>query len=93
MPLRLVEPGSVKATVTDSNVYADPGSSWEMKAARPRRRSTVEMIWIREFRRDPEARSSERCSGSSGKPIFGRYARDTLENLHKLERSDQLPSR
>lgn len=44
-------PGAVTATVTDSNVYAVPGSSWEIRANAQGSGSEVEMVWIREFRR------------------------------------------
>src|ERR1700758_2689941 len=47
------EPGRVTATVTDSNVYAHPGSSWQLTAAPAARGSRVEMVWQRTFRRNP----------------------------------------
>ena len=89
------QPGSVKATVTDSNVYAVARSSWELKALETPEGSRIEMIWIREFKRGPRGAIFGTLFRLVGKPIFGRYARDTLENLHKRERpgSDQLPSR
>jgi len=50
------QPGLVTATVTDSNVYAFPGSSWEMRATQANGGSRVEMIWAREFARRPRGR-------------------------------------
>src|SRR5438105_11849442 len=47
------QPGVVTATVTDSNVYAVPGSSWEVTAAPSGTGSRVEMTWVRGFRDDP----------------------------------------
>ena len=44
------QPGSVTAPVTDSNVYAFPASSWEIKATPTENGSNVEMIWVREFK-------------------------------------------
>jgi len=46
-------PGSVTATVTSSNVYAVPGSTWEITATAHDTGSTVEMIWVRCFKRRP----------------------------------------
>src|SRR5437868_545732 len=50
------QPGSVTAVVTDSNVYAFPGSSWEIKATPKNGGSRVEMMWVREFKRSPKGR-------------------------------------
>jgi hypothetical protein len=83
------QPGSVKATVTDSNVYAVPGSSWELRATPTADGSRVEMIWVREFRRAPRGAIFGTLFRLVGKPIFRRYARDTLENLHKLEKASR----
>ena len=44
------QPGSVIATVTASNVYAVPGSSWQLRATPDGDGSRVEMIWTREFK-------------------------------------------
>src|SRR5690242_11290623 len=44
------KPGSVLATVTDSNVYEPHGSSWELRATPAKTGSNVEMIWIRNFK-------------------------------------------
>src|SRR5204862_3199895 len=40
------KPGSVIATVTDSNVYAIPGSSWELRATPESDGSRVGRSWI-----------------------------------------------
>jgi len=79
------QPGSVIATVTDSNVYGVPGSSWELRATRDGNQSRVEMIWVREFRRGARGAIFGTLFRLVGKPIFARYVRDTLENLRKLE--------
>src|SRR5215813_12044700 len=39
------QPGSVTATVTNSNVYAIPGSSWTITAAARDDATDVELIW------------------------------------------------
>lgn len=79
-------PGSVTATVTDSNVYAVPGSSWEMKATPSDGGGTrVEMIWIREFRPNARGRIFGTAFRVMGQRIFNRYGRDVVANLEKVE--------
>src|SRR5438094_5011153 len=79
------QPGSVVATVTDSNVYALPGSSWEIRATPSERGSRVEMIWVRRFRRSPRGRFFGTLFRLVGKPLFGWDARRVLRNLERLE--------
>ena len=79
------QPGLVTATVTDSNVYAFPGSSWEMRATQANGGSRVEMIWAREFARRPRGRFFGFLFGRLGSRIFDKYARDVLENIEKLQ--------
>jgi len=83
------QPGSVKATVTSSNVYAAHGSSWELRATPADAGSRVEMIWVREFTRSARGRVFGTLFRLIGKPIFRRYARDTLKNLRQLEQPGQ----
>ena len=78
-------PGSVVATVTDSNVYAIPGSSWEITAVPRNEGSQVEMVWIREFKRNGKGTVFGTLFRLGGKPIFGRYARKVLKNIERLE--------
>lgn len=80
------QPGSVTATVTDSNVYAVPGSLWEIRAsAKEDGGSRVEMVWTREFRSGPRGAFFGFFFGRLGDRIFGKYARDMLANLEILE--------
>jgi Polyketide cyclase / dehydrase and lipid transport len=79
------QPGSVTATVKDSNVYAVPGSSWDIKATSNETGSRVEMTWVREFRRGPRGRIFGTAFRLFGNRLFDKYARDILENLEKLE--------
>lgn len=58
------QPGSVTAPVTDSNIYAFPGSIRELKAAPTDSSSQVEMIWVREFEPGPRGRLFGTLSGS-----------------------------
>ncbi|MGH2974245.1 MAG: SRPBCC family protein [Solirubrobacterales bacterium] len=78
-------PGSVKALVTDSNVYDPVGSYWEIKATPDSAGSRVEMIWAREFRSGPRGRFFGFLFGKLGARIFNKYAKDVLENLEKLK--------
>ncbi|MEK6250466.1 MAG: hypothetical protein AABM43_00760 [Actinomycetota bacterium] len=80
------QPGSVKATVTDSNVYEPGSSSWEIKATPKDGGSQVEMIWVRNFR----GNLFGTLFRSVGKPIFGRDARHMLRNLEKIEESEKV---
>ena len=79
------QPGSVTATVSSSNVYAAQSSSWELRATPTDLGSQVEMIWVREFTPSMRGRVFGTLFRLIGKPIFRRYARDTLENLRRLE--------
>jgi len=78
-------PGSVTATVKESNVYAVPGSSWEIKATPKDGGSRVEMVWIREFRRNARGRAFGSAFRLLGNRIFNKYGRDILRNLEKIE--------
>jgi hypothetical protein len=79
------KPGSVTATVIDSNVYAVPGSSWQLRATPDGNGSRVEMIWTREFKPGARGRVFGTLYRLLGKPMFGRYARQTLANLLQLQ--------
>jgi hypothetical protein len=46
------------------------------------------MIWARRFRRGPRGAIFGTLFRLIGRPIFRRYARDTLENLGKLKQPD-----
>jgi len=76
-------PGSVTATVTDSNTYALP-SSWKIAASATPNGSRVEMWWIREFRRGPIARLFGTVFRHAGDRIFGKYARQILDNMERI---------
>jgi hypothetical protein len=80
--------GSVTATVKDSNVYAVPGSSWEITAVPNEAGSRVEMTWVREFRRGVRGRIFGTAFRLVGQRIFDKYGRDVLQNLERLEAED-----
>ena len=77
-------PDSVKAPVTDSNVYTVPGSSWEIKALPSDGGSRVEMIWERKFRRNLRGILFGTAFRAFGKPIFNKYAREIVANIESL---------
>ena len=79
------QPGSVKATVTDSNVYDPDSSSWEITAAAKDGGSRVEMIWERNFKRNPRGLLFGTAFRTFGNRIFAGEARKILENMEKLE--------
>jgi hypothetical protein len=79
------EPGTVTATVTDSNVYAFPGSSWELKTSASDGGSRVQMTWVRKFQHGFRARFWGTLFAIAGKPIFGKYARDVITNLERQD--------
>jgi len=79
------EPGSVKAVVTDSNVYQPATSSWELRATPVESGSRIEMIWIREFTHEPRGRFFGTMFRLIGKPIFAHEAKRMIRNLERLE--------
>jgi hypothetical protein len=80
------EPGRVTATVTDSNVYAHPGSFWQLTATPSKCGSRVEMVWQRTFRRNPRGLLFGTLFRIVGRPIFGNYVRQVIVNLQQIER-------
>jgi len=80
-------PGSVMATVIDSNIYAIPGSSWEIRATPEAGGSRVAMIWVRGFNRTPRGRFFGFIFPRFGERIFAKYAREIIDNLERLEGS------
>jgi Polyketide cyclase / dehydrase and lipid transport len=83
------QPGVVRAPVTDSNVYDPAASSWEIRATPKDGGSQVEMAWIREFKSGPRGAFFAFLFGRLGDRLFGKYARDVLENLEKLDADAQ----
>jgi hypothetical protein len=79
-------PGAVTATVTDSNVYAFPGSEWKITAFATSNGSRVEMTWTRCFRRRPLARVMGFMYRHIGERSFTKYGRDVVNNVEQLEK-------
>jgi len=77
-------PGIVTATVTDSNVYAVPGSVWEISAVPDDDGgSRVEMVWERRFAATVRGRLFGTLYALLRRPLFGRYARQILGSLER----------
>ena len=79
-------PGTVTATVTDSNVYAFPGSKWEIAAVATDEGSRVDMTWTRCFQRRPLARVMGFMYKRIGERSFSKYGRDVVKNMEQLEK-------
>jgi hypothetical protein len=84
-------PDSVLADVKDSNIYDPDGSWWELEA-QPKADggSRVVMTWERNFKRTPKGRFFNFVFKRAGNRLFGKYAREIIENLEKLDA--QVPS-
>jgi hypothetical protein len=87
-------PGSVRATVTESNVYAVPGSTWEITATAHDTGSTVDMIWVRRFQRKPLGLLLGTMYRVGGARLFRRDAELTLRNIEAAELAgvDSIPT-
>jgi hypothetical protein len=81
-------PGSVTATVTDSNVYA-PGSSWRLSVVPTQEGSRVEMSWVRRFKHSPRGVLFGVAFRVIGRAMFRNYAKQIVDNLESLEASDR----
>jgi hypothetical protein len=76
------EPGSVKATVLDSNVF-EPGTTWELRASPRDGGSEVEMVMDRNFRRGVKGRIASTLNHLGGRRLFRWYLRTALAAIEK----------
>jgi len=76
-------PGSVVATVKDTNIYRVPGSIWELTAASVDGKTRVHLIWTRAFKRRPKGLFFSVLYRTFGQKLFGQYAREILEGMEK----------
>ena len=79
------KPDSVFADVKDSNIYKPEGSWWELKATPKNGGSRVEMTWERNFKRTAKGRFFNFVFKHAGNRLFGKYAREIIDNMEKLE--------
>ena len=75
-------PGSVRATVIDSNIF-QPGSTWELRATARGGGSEVEMVLNRGFRSGPKGRIASAVHHTAGKWIWGWFLRSALAAVEK----------
>jgi len=73
--------GHVSAVVIDSNIYAFPGSRWDLTATATANGSHVIMTWTRRFQRRPLGRFMGFVYRHDGKRAFTKYARQILRNV------------
>ncbi len=82
-------PGCVKATVTDSNIYASPGSTWEIRATAIPEGSDVEMIWVRGFKRTPMGLLFGPLYRAAGARLFRGDVEKILRNMENVCAADR----
>ena len=78
------QPGIVTATVTDSNIYAFPGSKWDITATATDGGSRVEMVWTRTFQRRLGGRIMGFVYRHFGERSFTKYGREIARNIERL---------
>ena len=78
------QPGVVTATVSDSNIYAWPGSWWSITATPTEGGSRVEMVWERRFLRTARGRVMGFLYRRTGQRSFPKYAHDIARNLESV---------
>ena len=76
------QPGSVKATVIDSNIF-QPGSTWEIRATARDAGSEVELVLHRGFRRGPKGTIASTVHHTVGKWVWGTFLRKALATVEK----------
>ena len=70
-------PGSVKATVVDSNIF-QPGSTWEIRATGREGGSDVELVLHRGFRRGPKGAIAGAVHHTIGTWVWSLFLRRAL---------------
>ena len=76
------QPGSVTATVIDSNIF-QPGSTWELRATARDGGSEVELVLHRGFRRGSKGRIAGAVHHTVGKLVWGFFLRRALAAVEK----------
>ena len=76
------QPGSVKATVVDSNIF-QPGSTWELLATPRDGGSDVELVLNRGFRSGPKGRIASAVHHTVGKLLWGSFLRRAIAAVEK----------
>lgn len=81
------QPGKVVAVVKDTNIYAIPGSTWELTAARIDGKTRVHLIWTRAFNRRPKGLLFSFAYRHFGRKLFRDYARQIVAAMEAAERA------
>jgi len=76
------QPGSVKATVLDSNIFR-AGSTWELRATAHDDGTHVEMILNRGFRTGPKGKIASAVHHTIGTWVWGHFLRSALAAVQK----------
>jgi hypothetical protein len=76
------QPGSVKATVTDSSVF-EVGSTWELRATPRDGGSAVELVLNRGFRRGLKGRFASLVHHTVGRQVWRLFLRRALAAVEK----------
>lgn len=86
------QPGTVTATVGDSNVF-QPGSTFELRAIpQDGGGSGVEMVITRNFRNGPKGTIARSINHLAGRRLFGWYLRTTLAAIEQTS-ADNSPTK
>ena len=81
------QPGVVKATVLDSNIF-EPRTTWELRAAPYNGGTRAEMIVHREFRNGPKARFASAINHAAGRQVLGMFLRHAIRAVEKRHPAD-----
>ena len=76
------QPGSLKATVIDSNIF-QPGSTWELRATARDSGSDVELVLHRGFHTGPKGAIASAVHHTVGKWVWGSFLRSALAAVEK----------
>jgi hypothetical protein len=76
------QPGVVRATVIDSNIF-QPGSTWELRAGAREGGSRVQMVLNRGFRTGPKGRFAGAVHHTVGKFVWALFLRRALNAVAK----------
>jgi hypothetical protein len=76
------QPGSVKATVIDSNIF-QPGSTWEIRATARDSGSEVALVLHRGFRHGPKGTIASAVHHTVGKWVWRSFLRRALAAVEK----------
>jgi hypothetical protein len=86
------KPGSVRATVIDSNIF-QPGSTWALLATARDGGSQVQLVLNRGFRRGPKGRIASTVHHTVGKWVWRWFLHSALAAIKRQTEPPQLSDR